>query len=160
MTFDLIRCPVCGHAFQAEERNHCDGCPLAKGCQTICCPACGFVDVDPRRSTLGRWLGRGWWRRRSDRAHKHDAAQPGAGLTLADVPPGCRARIASVDAAPVARRRQLRAYGLLVGDWIRVIQQTPVTVAVIERTELALESELAERIQVDSVEPEGASDRR
>ena len=153
LTSDLTRCPLCGHSYQAEARSHCQGCPLANGCETVCCPACGFVDVDPRRSTLGRWLGMRRRRREGESGRRaRPAPESGPALTLREVPPGYRARIASVDDAPIARRRQLRAYGLLVGDWIHIVQQLPVTVAIVERTELALESALAERILVDSVE--------
>ncbi|OGS01953.1 MAG: hypothetical protein A2V88_08490 [Elusimicrobia bacterium RBG_16_66_12] len=77
----------------------------------------------------------------------------GARVTLADVPAGCLARIVAIEGAPSSRRQQLRAYGLLAGDWVRVVQHVPVTVAVVEHTELALETDLARCILVDAFEP-------
>jgi Fe2+ transport system protein FeoA len=74
-------------------------------------------------------------------------------LTLLDVPVGWSARIAGIDGPPVSRKQQLRAYGLLSGDWIRVIQHRPVTVAVVDHTELALEADLARCILIDACEP-------
>jgi Fe2+ transport system protein FeoA len=137
----VTRCSLCGHVFQTEARGHCEACPLSNGCHTTCCPVCGYVDIDTRQSTIVRWLER---RRGKGRRRR-------AGRSLASVPPGCLARIANLDAAPAVRRSQLRAYGLLVGDWVRIVQQSPVTVAVVERTEIALETGLADTILVDSV---------
>ncbi|HET7009238.1 MAG TPA: ferrous iron transport protein A [Anaerolineales bacterium] len=146
----LLTCAVCGHRFDPDGRDHCRGCPLVRGCQTVCCPACGHVDVDPHRTTIGRWLaGRG--DRRQRRLEKATRLQ--APMTLADVPAGYQARIAAIEGAPDSRRQQLRAYGVLSGDWVRVVQHTPVTVAVVERTELALEGDLARCIVVDGLRP-------
>ncbi len=154
-------CPLCGHLFDALNRGGCQGCPLVKGCETFCCPACGYVDVDPERTTIGRWLtSRG---RRGPRPGIEPAATGGAPAgrqrsTLVDVPVGWRARIAGIEGVPASRKDQLRAYGLLSGDWIRVLQHTPVTVALVEHTELALDADLAHCILVDGCEPSGELD--
>jgi hypothetical protein len=45
---------MCGHVFEPAEHTVCAGCPLEKGCQLVCCPACGFETVDPQQSVLAR----------------------------------------------------------------------------------------------------------
>ncbi|MFN2195934.1 MAG: FeoA family protein [Anaerolineales bacterium] len=70
--------------------------------------------------------------------------------TLREVPAGSAAVIRGYLAKmPETRRTQLMAYGLLPGRQVRVCQQLPVTVIQIAFTELALEGELAEAVQVE-----------
>ncbi len=38
----LERCPLCGHAFEAEGQGCRPSCPMAKGCSVVCCPSCGY----------------------------------------------------------------------------------------------------------------------
>lgn len=74
-------------------------------------------------------------------------------LTLADVPPDCQAKVIGfLPGLPRERRAHLQAYGLVPGYWVRVIQQSPVTVVQVEHTELALERELARGVQVAEIE--------
>jgi Fe2+ transport system protein FeoA len=80
------------------------------------------------------------------------------GPTLADVPPGKRARIADWRAFSVERRQQLRGYGLSIGSLVRVIQQTAATVVLVDYTELALERDLARLILVEA--PDGDAEGR
>lgn len=47
-------CGMCGHRFNPDEHGACGACPLAPGCQLVCCPACGFETVNPQRSTWAR----------------------------------------------------------------------------------------------------------
>jgi Fe2+ transport system protein FeoA len=72
--------------------------------------------------------------------------------TLADVPPGCQARVTGFTSnLPPARFAHLQAYGLVPGYWVRVIQQSPVLVIQIDQTELALEMELAGNVHVADI---------
>lgn len=74
-------------------------------------------------------------------------------LTLADVPPDCQAKVIGfLPGLPKERKAHLQAYGLVPGYWVRVIQQSPVTVVQVEHTELALERELAREVQVAEIE--------
>lgn len=69
--------------------------------------------------------------------------------TLADVPPGCRARLGGFESSLSPEQlTHLQAYGLVPGHWVRVLQHFPVTVVQIEHTELALEGDLARQIRV------------
>lgn len=50
----LLTCPICGHIFDPQSNRACQSCPFQKGCELVCCPACGFEMVDASQSTLAR----------------------------------------------------------------------------------------------------------
>jgi len=72
---------------------------------------------------------------------------------LADLPPRSRARVVDCRAVPRRRLLELRAYGLTDGGQVEVLGQVPATVIRLERTELAMEHDLAAKIFVDRVLP-------
>ena len=84
-------------------------------------------------------------------------------LTLLDVPLGCLAKIGTpatngnlTGADPNSSSQgmaQLQAYGLSPGYWVRVLQRTPVIVLQIDHLELAMEKELASKVQVEEICP-------
>lgn len=77
------------------------------------------------------------------------------GERLTDLPPGTHARMMSFSAGMLSdRKAQLQAYGVTPGHEIWVRQQKPVTVIQVEHTELALESDLANSIYVEKLEPD------
>jgi rubredoxin len=40
---DLVKCPLCGYAFSAEEsRSACSNCPFHRKCRLLRCPNCGY----------------------------------------------------------------------------------------------------------------------
>ena len=39
---EILTCPLCGVAFDAEGQGCRPSCPMAKGCSVVCCPACGY----------------------------------------------------------------------------------------------------------------------
>ena len=41
-------CPLCGFQFK-EQAERCGGCPIAIGCETICCPQCNYQFVSGSR---------------------------------------------------------------------------------------------------------------
>ena len=52
---DVFSCPLCGGRFTHGGRA-CGGCPLARGCEIVRCPHCGYGF--PRESRLVSWLRR------------------------------------------------------------------------------------------------------
>ena len=54
MTEHLVTCSFCGHPFNPLNRAACPSCPLNKGCQLVCCPACGYETIDVNESLLAR----------------------------------------------------------------------------------------------------------
>ncbi|MFC1534629.1 hypothetical protein ACFL7M_14845 [Thermodesulfobacteriota bacterium] len=39
-----MKCLLCGFDFFPDD-TQCGGCPISKGCKTICCPHCGYQTV-------------------------------------------------------------------------------------------------------------------
>lgn len=35
------KCPLCGHGFDKSDES-CYACPVAKDCNVVCCPNCGY----------------------------------------------------------------------------------------------------------------------
>lgn len=74
----------------------------------------------------------------------HDARLP-----LAFIPPGEEVRLAGLgDEIDALQREQLTAYGLTENRPLRVLQQKPMTVILVEEVELALEHSVARHIWV------------
>lgn len=102
-------------------------------------------------------FGKKFWRRHRSRHRIHgkhpfcsECAPPSC--TLADVPPGCQARVTGFSSNLSADRfAHLQAYGLVPGYWVRVTQHSPVFVIQIDHTELALEAELAGNVHVTEI---------
>jgi hypothetical protein len=38
----MERCPLCGTEFDSAGQGCRPTCPLAKGCQVVCCPSCSY----------------------------------------------------------------------------------------------------------------------
>jgi Fe2+ transport system protein FeoA len=151
MMATLFTCPLCGHAFDPAAHLACQTCPLHAGCRLVCCPSCGHTTVDQGQS----WIVRRITTFFSRLAPQQDARAPQTMETrtgaraLANVSLHGRARVVDVSALPATQREQLRGYGLLPGCVLRVVQRAPVTVVQIEQIELAIETEIAQAIQVD-----------
>jgi len=82
----------------------------------------------------------------------HDRFQ-GNPLTMADIPPGMIVRITQMDKLPVEKRDHLLTFGLTPGRWVEIKQHRPAIVVQVDYTELALESEVARNILVDTPVP-------
>jgi Fe2+ transport system protein FeoA len=152
MTALSFSCPLCGHTFDPAANAGCATCPLSGGCRIVCCPNCGHSTVDPRSSRLARWAEAALRRlagRRSERALAPQR-EP-AGATALMVAPRGPARVAAVMPGAADAEGRLRAYGIAPGALLEVLQQRPETVVRIERTELALEAELAALVLVELV---------
>lgn len=141
MTAISFSCPLCGYAFDPAANAGCASCPLNSGCRIVCCPNCGHSTVDPRSSRLAAWAAAAL-RRLGLAAPARGAVEPGLPQPLSVVAPG-PARVVAVSPAGDDAESRLRAYGIAPGASLEVLQQRPETVVRIERTELALEAELA-----------------
>ncbi len=170
-----LTCPVCGYEYDPSGRNACGSCPLNSGCQMVCCPHCGHTTIDPSQSSLVRLVtkflaaGKRVAPGAVDKVPQNTAANhtpagtppelveeprpvcsPDVPLTRLDrVLPGTCARVEKLDRRLAPDRQvRLRAYGLVPGFRIEVIQQTPVTIVRIDHLELALEKTLAAGVWV------------
>lgn len=89
---------------------------------------------------------------RDDNAKQHCPRCQSAKCTLADVPPGCRAKVTGFTGAlRTGRSAYLQAYGLMPGHWVMVLQHSPVMVIQVDHTEIAMEREMALDVNVDEV---------
>lgn len=157
MSQRLLHCLMCGHRFDPTQHVVCQACPLQKGCELVCCPACGYQSVDVRASKFAR-LAEFMLSFRPSAAQGEGESRA---LTLADVSPGFQAKVAGfLDSFPAERRAYLQAYGLRPDDWVTVLQHSPVTIIRLDRLELALETELAGEIKVQAIRREKQDEDR
>ncbi|MCK6411002.1 MAG: ferrous iron transport protein A [Azonexus sp.] len=71
-------------------------------------------------------------------------------LPLAFVPTGQQVKLAELgDEIDPVQREQLTAYGLALGQPLKVLQQRPMTVILADEVELALEHSVARHVWVD-----------
>jgi hypothetical protein len=45
-----VKCALCGYEFDSTALSCHSSCPLAAGCNIVCCPNCGYQTVDEKRS--------------------------------------------------------------------------------------------------------------
>ena len=147
MSFLDIQCSMCGQRFDPDQHIGCEACPLHSGCILVCCPNCGHQTVNPYKSKFARLLQSLF----TLRASSKNLISKSERTTLADVPPGRKAEIIGFSAGfPADRRAYLQAYGLVENYWVQVVQHSPVTIVKLDHIELALESDLAKGILVQS----------
>lgn len=68
--------------------------------------------------------------------------------TLAQAGSGQQVTITGFGNLSPAHQQHLQAYGLLPGRTVRVLAQRPVTIVLVEQTELAFEGEIAHQVLV------------
>lgn len=59
------KCPLCGYEFSASDKS-CASCPMARSCNVVCCPNCGYGYT--RDSRLAGWLKRLFGRNKKNKA--------------------------------------------------------------------------------------------
>ena len=69
--------------------------------------------------------------------------------SLAQVQPGKMVKIAGYGQISADQKRHLQAYGLLAGRMVQVLAQDPVTIVLVEQTELAFEAELSRQVMIE-----------
>jgi Fe2+ transport system protein FeoA len=73
-------------------------------------------------------------------------------MTLADIRPGQEIQVTGfLPQLPNHTQVRLKAYGMVPGVSLTVIQQSPVTIVSIEHLELALENDLARSVAVKNI---------
>ncbi|MCJ7534494.1 MAG: FeoA family protein [Anaerolineales bacterium] len=145
MSSQYIECVLCGYQYDPDQHLACQACPLHSNCNLVCCPACGYQTVNPRRSFLVRLASYLPMLKPSSNL----ASETKEGITLADVPPGSQAELVGFsDTFPADRKAYLQSYGLVLNHQVRVVQHKPVTIIRLDNIELALENSLAKGIMV------------
>jgi Fe2+ transport system protein FeoA len=69
--------------------------------------------------------------------------------TLAQAAAGQKVTITGFGRLSPAHRQHLQAYGLLPGRSVQVLAQNPVTIVLVEHTELAFENEISAQVLVE-----------
>ena len=135
-----MACPLCGTRFDPEVEIACGSCPMHGACTLTCCPECGYTTVDVSSSRTAGFLGRLFPARKTETI---------VAATLDITSVGSDASIAGFDEEmSTGHRELLRAYGIEPGRTVRIEQHSPVTVVVVDETEVALEADLARLIFV------------
>ena len=89
-------------------------------------------------------------RKKTNRITPAKSIAPGMSL-LTDMEKNSPARITGFSPSlSLKLKAHLQAYGIIPGNILRVQQKKPVTVVQVEHTEIALETELAEAIYVET----------
>jgi Fe2+ transport system protein FeoA len=84
------------------------------------------------------------------RLNGESSGDQGRCFSLAQVKPGQLVKVKGfLPGLSAVRTWHLQSYGVVPGCWLRVVQQSPVTIVQVEHLELALERGLAAYIQVD-----------
>jgi Fe2+ transport system protein FeoA len=74
--------------------------------------------------------------------------KPVTSARLGAIPPGQRAILLNLNRLPHGKRRRLEAMGLMVGEEIEILAQSPVTVIRVGHAQLAISAELSRLIDV------------
>jgi rubredoxin len=50
----MVKCPLCGWAYDPSVSSSCAACPLSRGCRVSCCPNCGY-SMPPESGLVRLW---------------------------------------------------------------------------------------------------------
>lgn len=152
-----VICPMCRSALDPETQHQaCEHCPLhrlTEGCaiQMVRCPFCGYhslateVEIAPRADMDGAVA-----IERTRRTASSDAK----GRQLNQLLDASDGVVTGFNGLSDRAQRRLMAYGLVPGARFRLLQRRPAYILRVGQTELALESEIAESVYVDTL-PQG-----
>lgn len=73
----------------------------------------------------------------------------GKALTLAQAATGKQVTIRGFGQISPAHKQHLQAYGLLPGRKVQILAQRPVTIVLVEQTELAFETVIANNVLIE-----------
>lgn len=139
-----MHCPLCGFEFDESALSCHSSCAFNKACAVICCPNCGYQVADERKSRLVAAF-RAALRRRSARVTDEQAAiRP-----LTAMQPGQSGRVIAIDSISDTRVERLHVLGLVEDAHVALEQKHPTFVVRVGFTEVSLEREIADEIQVE-----------
>jgi Fe2+ transport system protein FeoA len=85
------------------------------------------------------------------RRRRHHAAHPHVSTpaSLASFPGGSQVRVTAFGNLTMQYLQHLQAYGILPGRTLKILAQHPLTIVLVEQTELALEDSVAAQVFVE-----------
>jgi Fe2+ transport system protein FeoA/rubredoxin len=139
---EYLRCALCGFDFDPSAVNCHTGCVLAKHCNLVKCPSCGYEFPAPLRGPA--WLSK-LTRRHVDHVH------PRSLLSLEEASEGASYELVSLNGSHASRKSALAVYGLVPGCRLSLTQKRPSFIIRVGETELAFEGNVARDIFVKPV---------
>lgn len=143
----MVSCQLCGHEFEPSTAACHSACPLGSQCHLICCPNCGYQVVDESKSRLAQWLAR-FLPSKGRFPVRATGPQVEALMTLTQAPLEMAMEVCELAAMPPTRLARLTLFGVTPGVQVKLMQRWPAPVVRVGETELALSSEIVERIWV------------
>lgn len=140
-----MNCPLCGYEFDETEMTCHTSCAFNKSCAVICCPNCGYQQVDLSRSQVTMSIRAAF--QRLKRRGKTDALP--STRRLSDVEPGQSGTFLSVGEASESLAERLAVLGVTPGASFTLAQRIPAYVLQVGYTELSLERGIADAILVE-----------
>jgi Fe2+ transport system protein FeoA len=147
---EYLTCPFCGFEFEKADTLCTHGCPMGPWCALIRCPSCQYEF--PEKPQAVTWLGRLFGKQ-----PRAEGDMPDALRSVKDLKSGESASVLCLGGGSTSRRSSLAVFGLVPGAELTVIQQQPACVVRIGETELALDTEIARGIMVQSPEKDPAT---
>jgi Fe2+ transport system protein FeoA len=137
----VLTCPLCAFEFKRVDTICRHGCPLSSICNLVRCPSCAyeFPETPPQRSWFARLV------------RPNDDGRPEAScetVSVEKLAAGETAHVVCVAGQPDDRRNTLAVFGVTPGSEITLIQHRPSCVLRVGETELALDTDIAQRILV------------
>jgi Fe2+ transport system protein FeoA len=126
-------------------------------CSIICCPNCGYQIPDEQQSYIANALVAVWGRVKRLREREPQVG-PDQPFTLCQLPIGQRAEVVEIRTDERNRLATLSAYGVVPGSYVMLRRRAPAYVLVVDETEVALDTHVADQIvvRVEAVEKDVA----
>lgn len=140
---DYFHCSLCGFHFSSEGANCHTGCALAKHCNLVKCPSCGYEFPAPSRGPA--WLQKLTGRHRAAAAHYATSRDL---MPLDEAIEGVSYELVSLNGSHTSRKSALAVYGLVPGCRLSLTQKRPSFIVRVGETELAFEGNVAHDIFV------------
>ncbi|HET6350311.1 MAG TPA: FeoA family protein [Candidatus Krumholzibacteria bacterium] len=140
---EYLHCSLCGFEFDPQGDNCHTGCVLARHCNLVKCPSCGYEFPRPTRGPA--WLQKLAGRRHG--AHVHERTL----LSLDEASEGVAYELVSLNGSHASRKTALAVYGLVPGCRLSLTRKRPSFIVKVGETELAFEGSIARDIFVKPV---------
>lgn len=140
-------CPLCGFEYDIDGMACHTSCPMGAHCSIICCPNCGYQIPDEQKSHIATAL-QAFWAKLKQIRDRHPQAAVDRPLTLCGLPIGQKAEVVEINTDERNRLATLSAYGVVPGSQVMLRRRAPAYVLVVDETEVALDTKVADQIVV------------
>lgn len=145
MSTRYLLCPFCGFEFEKVDTLCRHGCPMNVVCNLVRCPSCDYEFPDKRDK-------HSWMQRLLKKGAPGEAGLTEDVLPIKRLKQGEQANVVCLAGASTSLQNTLAVFGLIPGSDVTLVQRYPSCVVRIGETELALDSEIAQKIMVARLE--------